>query len=133
MATQYRAVLVNTMAVARNSAYIFGSAAISVGVLALFSPTQAADTFGVPLHNVQSTDSTTYLAAKGVRDITLGICYFTFGYRLDTRALRTLMIAHIITGLVDSVLVWKNGVSGKAWGHGIGTLGLVLMLGTGFI
>ena len=116
------------MAVARNSAYFFGTAAISVGLLALISPNRAANIFGAPLSTPAQTDSTTHLAAKGVRDITLGICYFVFGYRSDIGALRTLMLAHVVTGAVDSILVWKNGATGKALGHGVGTLGLGFML-----
>jgi hypothetical protein len=44
------------------------------------------------------------------------------------------MSAHAVTGVVDAVVVWGHSGENserKAWSHGIGTVGLVLMLAVG--
>jgi hypothetical protein len=72
-----------------------------------------------------------FLAAKGARDITLGICYFALGYQREFSAVRVLMMAHAVTGIVDAMAVHRYGLEKKAWGHGIGTAGLVVFLVSG--
>lgn len=125
------------MAIATNSAYFMGMASLSVGLLALISPFKAAEVFGVAIASPSTPSSTpppstlAFLAAKGARDITLGICYFALGYRRELGALRVLMMAHAVTGAVDAVAVYRYGLEKKAWGHGIGTAGLVVFLVSG--
>ena len=108
--------------------YFQGAAALSVGVFALISPRQAANFFGVPLPAATPLESTPYVTAKGARDVTLGICYILFSYRSGFPALRTLMTAHIFTGIVDSVLIWKHGPRRKAVTHAAAVLGWALAM-----
>lgn len=96
----------------------------------MLSPIQAQVAFGV---HATSSAPNAYLAAKGARDITLGICYFAFGYQRNLRALRTLVMAHVVTGAVDTAIVYLYGIKEKVWGHAIGTLGLVVLVAGGFI
>jgi hypothetical protein len=125
------------MAIATNSVYFMGVASLSIGLLALISPFKAAEVFGVALISPSSSSSTSppstlaFLAAKGGRDISLGICYFALGYQREFSAVRVLMMAHAVTGVVDAVAVYRYGLETKAWGHGIGTAGLVLFLVSG--
>jgi hypothetical protein len=131
------------MAIASNSAYFMGTASATVGLLSFLAPQQAADVFGVPFGPSTSSSSPTlspsnsatiaFLAAKGARDLTLGITYFVLGYQGNSSAVGVLMFAHALTGAVDAGLVSKFGIAKKAWGHGIGTLGIVLWLMGGFM
>jgi uncharacterized membrane protein HdeD (DUF308 family) len=128
-------------------AYFMGIASISLGLLALISPSIAADLFGVRLASTpappsssspsspHTTPSSAFLAAKGARDITLGLCYLALGYEAEFRIVRILMLAHTVTGAIDGLVVWRQrgeSKEKKAWTYGIGTAGLMLALTVGF-
>jgi hypothetical protein len=125
------------MNIAPSSAYFMGFASLSVGLLALITPSTAADVFGVSLASQSPSPSTSqsaalaFLVAKGARDITLGISYFALGYRKQFGAVRVLMMAHAMTGAVDALVVGMYGVRRKAWGHAVGTAALVVFLASG--
>jgi Domain of unknown function (DUF4267) len=131
------------MAIASNSAYFMGTAATAVGLLSLFAPLQAAEVFGVPFVASPSSSNPSpsppnsaaiaFLAAKGARDLTLGVAYFALGYQGNFSAVRVLMFAHALTGAVDAGVVSRFGIGRKAWGHGVGTVGMVLWLLNGFV
>jgi uncharacterized membrane protein HdeD (DUF308 family) len=126
-----------------SSAYLVGSASIVLGLLAIFLPSFAANLFGISLpaspssSSLQNSQLLAFLAAKGARDITIGILYLVFGYEAEFRMMRILMLEHMITGVVDAVVAW-NSDAGKGeeekrqWSFGLGTVGLVVALAVGF-
>ncbi|KIM99184.1 hypothetical protein OIDMADRAFT_19995 [Oidiodendron maius Zn] len=123
-------------------AYFMGISSIFLGLLALISPSTAADLFGVRLpssssspSSPHSTSATAFLAAKGARDITLGICYLALGYEQELRIVRIMMLAHMVTGVIDALVVWAQRGESKekrVWTYGIGTAGLLVALMVGF-
>jgi uncharacterized membrane protein HdeD (DUF308 family) len=119
-----------------SSAYLMGTASIILGLFAIFSPTTGANLFGIslPPSPPQTSPASAFLAAKGARDITIGILYLVFGYEAEFRMVRILMLAHIVTGAVDAVVAWNNGGEKgekRQWTFGIGTVGLVVALAVG--
>ena len=109
---------------ARYTAFLFSSAATSIGVYAFTAPASAAVLFGLPSHT-----KSPFFQAKGARDITLGLAYALFARQRNISAIKTLMICHIITGVTDSVVVWRFGDRERSWGHIIGTGVLAIMTG----
>jgi uncharacterized membrane protein HdeD (DUF308 family) len=125
-----------------SSAYLMGSASILHGLLAIFLPSFAANLFGISLPVSSSSSSlhnsqvSAFLAAKGGRDITIGILYLVFGYEAEFRMMRILMLAHMVTGAVDAVVAWNSGAEKgegekRQWSFGLGTIGLVVALAVG--
>jgi hypothetical protein len=47
--------------------------------------------------------------------------------------MRILIIVHVVIGAVEVAAVWKHGAKRKAWGSGIGMVGLVLFLTGGLV
>ncbi|KAF2098151.1 hypothetical protein NA57DRAFT_57316 [Rhizodiscina lignyota] len=135
-------------------AYFLGTTSISIGLIGLTLPKFASyRLFGVPFTAIAPPSSSpvdatspreqtsehpaaAYLAAKSVRDIALGISYFTFAMRSDWGPVRVVAAAHCFVGWMDAIIVrfWPGGVKGKEWGHAIGTtvLAACVWTGTGF-
>lgn len=109
---------------ARYTAFLFSSAATSIGVYAFTAPAGAAVWFGLPSHA-----KSPFFQAEGARDITLGLAYALFARQRNISAIKTLMICRIIIGATDSVIVWRFGDRERSWGHIIGTGVLVIMAG----
>jgi hypothetical protein len=124
-------------------AYLMGIACISFGLLALISPSTAAELFGVELHRSSVSDSAStpssphsesssaVIAGRGARDITIGLCYLTFGFLAEFRAIRVVTLAHMIAAVVDVFVTWRYSVQSKekkTWIYGVGTAGLVVAL-----
>jgi len=124
-------------------AYFMGIASISFGLLALISPSTAAYLFGVGLHTSNASTSSSpqsslytgapsaFVAGKGARDITIGLCYLAFGYHADFRSIRVVTLAHAVAAAIDVLVAWRHSSESKekkTWMYGIGTAGSVIAL-----
>lgn len=122
-------------------ACFMGITSISFGLLALISPSTAADLFGVELHtsyaSASSPQSSLYsgpsaiFAGKGARDITIGLCYLAFGFQAEFRSVRVVTLAHAVTAAIDALIAWRHSGESKekkTWMYGLGTAGLVIAL-----
>lgn len=124
-------------------AYFIGIASISFGLLALISPSTAANLFGVELHTSYASASSSpqsspytgppsaFVAGKGARDITIGLCYLAFGYQAESRSVRVVTLAHAVTAAIDVLVAWRHSCKSKdkrTWMYGVGTAGLVIAL-----
>ena len=121
-------------------AYLIGSASIFMGLLAIFAPPKAANLFGIALpppapgSSSKTSTSSAFLAAKGARDITLGVLYLVFGYEEESRFVGMLTLAYAFTAAVDAVVAWNHcgeNKENKPWSYGMGTAGLLLALAFG--
>jgi Domain of unknown function (DUF4267) len=118
-------------------AYLMGSASIFIGLLSMFAPSKAANLFGIalpppaPESSSKTSTSSAFLAAKGARDIALGVLYLVFGYEEESRFVGMLTLAYALTAAVDAVVAWNHreqNKENKPWSYGIGTAGLLLAL-----
>ena len=122
---------------------LFGTMGFSMGVYSLLSPFNMAIGFGVSIppslssglsvtNNTSSKNSSTavsatqgelqnctlaFARAKGARDISSGLAYYGLVWLGNQEALGVLMIANVMTAVVDGAIVYRQGDKNTAWGH----------------
>ncbi|CAH0054277.1 unnamed protein product [Clonostachys solani] len=108
--------------------YTLGTAFTGLGLVGLFLPRTAYETFGLPLELLPGQQGISpMLYAKGVRDLCFGITYLVLQYKGMNEAVTVLSQALCLVALGDGLIVWTYGgrkLKVKAFGHWFGILGL---------
>jgi hypothetical protein len=107
--------------------------AIVVGLSTFIAPTNSSILYGVTIPPISRPSyvyraAISYLRAKGIREVGLGICNIIFMIRGQWDIVKTLMGVNCLIGCVDGWIVWSSHMGEesirkeKTYGHILGTV-----------
>lgn len=104
-------------------AYTLGFLSTFLGLLSILFPGASGQLLGLQTspHSANFSTTASYTAAKGARDIAVGLCYVVFAATRNLDGVKTVIAATVLVGAVDTMLVWKQGRRGRAWLLGLGS------------
>lgn len=109
-------------------ALIFTTYGSALGIYTFINPVAAARLHGVDIEHPARTTSSSFgnpaipiVTVFGGRGLATGVALFALYWQGMSEAMGILMLSLTVAGVVDTVVVARQGPKNKAWTHVVGT------------